>query len=62
MQHARCSLRRLQRDTIDLWQLHRIDPEIPLEEQFGAIGELRDWAPSASIELSEDDLRQLSLA
>jgi pyridoxine 4-dehydrogenase len=26
------SLRRLRLDTIDLWQLHRIDPQIPLEE------------------------------
>jgi pyridoxine 4-dehydrogenase len=36
------SLRRLRLDTIDLWQLHEIDPGIPLEEQFGAIRELRD--------------------
>ena len=34
------SLRRLRLDTIDLWQLHRIDPQIPFEEQFGAIREL----------------------
>ena len=38
---TRCeaSLRRLRLDTIDLWQLHRIDPEIPLESSS---------APSAS--------------
>ncbi len=36
------SLRRLRLETIDLWQLHRIDPGIPVEEQFGAIRQLRD--------------------
>src|SRR5688500_14673370 len=31
------SLKRLRLDRIDLWQLHRIDPDVPEEEQFGAI-------------------------
>jgi pyridoxine 4-dehydrogenase len=31
------SLRRLKLEAIDLWQLHRIDPKIPREEQFGVI-------------------------
>lgn len=34
------SLRRLQTDCIDLYQLHRIDPEVPIEETWGAMGEL----------------------
>ncbi|MEE4540788.1 aldo/keto reductase [Streptomyces sp. V4-01] len=34
------SLRRLQTDTIDLYQLHRVDPEVPLEETWGALSEL----------------------
>ncbi|MET9258120.1 aldo/keto reductase [Streptomyces sp. NPDC003717] len=34
------SLRRLQTDVIDLWQLHRADPEIPVEETWGAMAEL----------------------
>ena len=34
------SLRRLGVDAIDLWQLHRIDPKVPREEQFGVIEEL----------------------
>src|SRR5665213_1634981 len=29
------SLRRLKRDQIDLWQLHRIDPIVPVEETLG---------------------------
>ncbi|MEV7088095.1 aldo/keto reductase [Streptomyces sp. NPDC093085] len=34
------SLRRLQTDVIDLYQLHRVDPEIPVEETWGAMAEL----------------------
>jgi aryl-alcohol dehydrogenase-like predicted oxidoreductase len=39
-QCALMSLRRLKVDAIDLWQLHRIDPKVPREEQFGAIAEM----------------------
>ncbi|MEU5053350.1 aldo/keto reductase [Streptomyces sp. NPDC021096] len=34
------SLRRLQTDVIDLYQLHRPDPEVPVEETWGAMAEL----------------------
>ena len=34
------SLRRLQTDFIDLYQLHRVDPDVPLEETWGAMAEL----------------------
>ncbi|WP_314177208.1 aldo/keto reductase [Streptomyces winkii] len=34
------SLRRLQTDRIDLYQLHRVDPEVPVEETWGAMSEL----------------------
>jgi aryl-alcohol dehydrogenase-like predicted oxidoreductase len=34
------SLRRLQTDVIDLYQLHRVDPEVPVEETWGAMAEL----------------------
>jgi aryl-alcohol dehydrogenase-like predicted oxidoreductase len=34
------SLRRLQTDAIDLYQLHRIDPEVPVEETWGTMAEL----------------------
>ena len=34
------SLRRLKQDRIDLWQLHRIDPKVPRDEQFGVIAEM----------------------
>ncbi len=34
------SLRRLGVERIDLWQLHRLDPRLPREEQYGAVGEM----------------------
>ena len=33
------SLRHLGRDTIDLYYIHRVDPNVPIEETFGALGE-----------------------
>ncbi|KAA1379984.1 aldo/keto reductase [Aeromicrobium fastidiosum] len=33
------SLRHLGRDTIDLYYIHRVDPNVPIEETFGAMGE-----------------------
>ena len=56
------SLRRLRLDTIDLWQLHRIDPEIPFEEQFGAIRELRDEGKIRFVGVSEVTLDELRRA
>jgi len=34
------SLRRLKVERIDLWQLHRIDPKVPRDEQFGVIASM----------------------
>src|ERR1700730_7862195 len=39
---ARGSLRKLGVEQIDLWQLHRIDPRVPRDEQFGAVRQLLD--------------------
>ena len=47
------SLRRLGLETIDLWQPHRIDPTVPLEEQFGAIRELQDEGKIRLVGVSE---------
>lgn len=38
---AEGSLRRLKRDRIDLLQLHRIDPRVPMEESLGALTDLQ---------------------
>ncbi len=40
-QGALLSLRRLKLERIDLWQLHRIDPKTPREEQFGVIADMQ---------------------
>ena len=37
---AEASLRRLKRETIDLFYQHRVDPDVPIEEVAGAVGEL----------------------
>jgi pyridoxine 4-dehydrogenase len=47
------SLRRLRVDRIDLWQLHRIDPKLPAEEQFAALREFRDEGLVRHLGLSE---------
>jgi pyridoxine 4-dehydrogenase len=47
MAQAKGSLRKLGVDQIDLWQLHRIDPKVPRDEQFGAVRQLLDEASSA---------------
>jgi len=55
------SLKRLRRERIDLYQLHRIDPEVPLEDQLGTLAALRDEGKIRHIGLSEvgvDDIRR----
>ncbi len=47
------SLRRLKVERIDLWQLHRIDPKVPVEESLGAIKELQKQGKIRHVGLSE---------
>jgi pyridoxine 4-dehydrogenase len=56
------SLRRLRLDTIDLWQLHEPDPEIPLEDQIGTIRELRDEGKIRFVGVSNVSANQLDQA
>src|SRR5690606_11085654 len=42
LKQARGSLAKLGVERIDLWQLHRIDPKVPRDEQFGALKQLLD--------------------
>jgi pyridoxine 4-dehydrogenase len=56
------SLRRLGVDEIDLWQLHRIDPEVPREEQFGVLKEMRDEGKVRHIGLSEVSVEEIEAA
>jgi aryl-alcohol dehydrogenase-like predicted oxidoreductase len=61
-QAARLSARRLGVDTIDLWQLHRIDPLVPRDEQFDAIRSLRDDGVIRHVGLSEVDIEDIEAA
>ncbi|GIG66734.1 aldo/keto reductase [Phytomonospora endophytica] len=56
------ALRRLRAERIDLLQLHRIDPEIPVAEQAGTLRDLRDEGKIGHIGLSEVDVEQLTEA
>ena len=56
------SLRRLRLDTIDVWQLHRIDPDVPFEEQLGTLRELRDEGKIRFAGVSEVSLAELRRA
>ena len=56
------SLRRLGVEQIDLWQLHRIDPEVPREEQFGAMKEMQDEGLIRHLGLSEVSVEEIKAA
>jgi pyridoxine 4-dehydrogenase len=56
------SLRRLGVDTIDLWQLHRIDPKVPREEQFGVLKEAVDAGKVRFVGLSEVGVEEIEAA
>ncbi|WP_436772401.1 aldo/keto reductase [Yinghuangia sp. YIM S09857] len=55
------SLRRLGTDHVDLYQLHRVDPEVPIEETWGALAEAVAAGKALRIGLSEvsvDEIRR----
>ena len=56
------SLRRLRLERIDLYQLHRHDPEVPLEESVGALAALRDEGKIRHVGLSNVSVEQLRRA
>jgi pyridoxine 4-dehydrogenase len=56
------SLRRLGLEAIDLWQLHRIDPKVPREEQFGLMKELQDEGKVRHLGLSEVSVEEIKAA
>jgi aryl-alcohol dehydrogenase-like predicted oxidoreductase len=56
------SLRRLRVDRIDLYQLHRIDPKVPAEDQLGALKTLQAEGKIKHIGLSEVGVRQIQAA
>ncbi len=56
------SLHRLGLDRIDLWQLHRIDPKVPRDEQFGAIQDMRDEGLIRHVGLSQVGIEDIEAA
>ncbi|MGH8794521.1 MAG: aldo/keto reductase [Stackebrandtia sp.] len=61
-QQAELSLRRLKVDRIDLFQLHRVDPQVPFDDQIGALKELRDEGKIRHVGLSEVTVEQIERA
>ncbi|MEW2160063.1 aldo/keto reductase [Streptomyces sp. NPDC007189] len=61
-QQAELSLRRLRLERIDLFQLHRIDPKVPVAEQLGALKQLQDEGKIRHIGLSQVGVEQLEQA
>jgi len=61
-QQCELSLRRLGVDTIDLFQLHRIDPQVPAEDQFGTLAALRAEGKVRHVGLSEVGVADLQAA
>jgi pyridoxine 4-dehydrogenase len=62
IQQAHKSCRQLGVERIDLWQLHRIDPKVPREEQFGAVKSLLDAGVIRYAGLSEVSVAEIQAA
>jgi pyridoxine 4-dehydrogenase len=56
------SLQRLRRDHVELYTLHRHDPEVPIEESVGALDELRREGKCLAVGVSNVSLEQLERA
>lgn len=56
------SLRRLKLETIELYQLHRIDAKVPAEEQFGVLKDLQKEGKIRHVGLSEVTVEQIEAA
>ena len=56
------SLRRLGTDRLDLWQLHRVDPEVPVEETWGAMAEQVAAGKALALGMSEVGVSELEAA
>lgn len=58
-QQVEKSLRNLKTERLDLWQLHRIDPKVPVEESLGVIKKLQTQGKIRHIGLSEVSIAEI---
>ena len=56
------SLKRLQLERIDLYQLHRIDPKVPMEESLGALKKMQEAGKIRHVGLSEVSAEEIDRA
>ncbi|MBO0793381.1 MAG: aldo/keto reductase [Ktedonobacteraceae bacterium] len=56
------SLRRLRLERLDLWQLHRIDPKVPRDEQFDVIKQMQQEGLIRHVGLSEVKIEEIQAA
>jgi aryl-alcohol dehydrogenase-like predicted oxidoreductase len=61
-QQVEMSLRYLKLERLDLWQLHRIDPKVPVEESLGAAKKLQQQGKIYHIGLSEVSIAEIEQA
>ena len=61
-QECEMSLRRLKLERIDLFQLHRIDPQVPAEDQFGLLRDLQKEGKVRCVGLSEVTVPEIEAA
>jgi aryl-alcohol dehydrogenase-like predicted oxidoreductase len=61
-QQVELSLRHLGLERIDLIQLHRIDPDVPLADQLGAFAELKEQGKVRHVGVSEVSVEELQTA
>jgi pyridoxine 4-dehydrogenase len=61
-QQVEMSLRYLKVERLDLWQLHRIDPHLPLEESLGAVAEMQRAGKIRHVGLSEVGIAEIERA
>ena len=61
-QQVEMSLRLLKLERLDLWQLHRIDPQVPVEESLGALKQMQEQGKVRHIGLSEVKVAEIEQA
>ena len=61
-QQVEMSLRHLKQERLELWQLHRIDPKVPVEESLGVIKKLQTVGKIRFVGLSEVTVAEIEQA